>query len=272
MRLRKNQPGYRKGKDAIGRTAWVKEVVPAQQLGNQSDHPLEDFQALQGNHIDAQDVVDNLSAVGLYAYLAGDMHDEFYHSYSSDTPSLEAINDVVEPSDHTMKPKGAFWLSKGNTDNNGLITTDWMNFVREEALSFMSDTANLVSCEFKNDAVILEFQGNDDIGKLLDLDCLIWKGNYQNGTYEEVEEYQDENGNWQEDYVEYQITKTMIAEKPIKYCAIDYPKLRECGIDAIRVQGDKFRTFDNAFYGWDVDSIAILRGDCLKGIHQSQSK
>lgn len=108
MRLRKNQPGYRKSKDAIGRTTWVKEVAPAQQLEIQSDHPLGDFQAPQENHIDAQDVVDNLSAVGLYGYLAGDMQDDFYHSYSGDAPCVEAINDVVEPSDYTMKPKHAF--------------------------------------------------------------------------------------------------------------------------------------------------------------------
>lgn len=271
MRLKKNQPGYRKSRDILGRTTWRKDASPAQQRVVQSDHPLLDFSSTT-QHINAQEVVDNLSSLGLYSYLAEDLSNGFYHSYSGRTPSLESINNVIDTSDNSTKPKGAFWLSKGEPDIQGLVTTEWMKFVREEALSFIPDTANLISCEFKNYAVILEFQGNDDIGKLLDLDCLIWKGNYQNGTYEEVEEYQDENGDWQEDYVEYEITKAMIAEEPLKYCAIDYPKLREYGIDAIRIQGDKFRTLDSAFLGWDVDSIAILRGDCLKGIHQAKSE
>lgn len=270
MRLRKNQPGYRKGKDAIGRTAWIKEVAPAQQLGNQPDHPLGDFQAPQENHINAQNVVDNLSAVGLYGYLAGDMQDDFYHSYSGDTPCVEAINDVVEPSDYTMKPKRAFWLSKGEADSDGVVITDWMKFTQAEATSLLSNRSKLVSCKFSDDAVILEFQNDNDIGKLMDLDCLIWKEKYANGIYEEVEEYEDETGEWQEDYVEHPITQDMIAEDPFKYCAIDYNKLKEQGVDAIRVQGDKIGSWGSAFYGWDIDSIAVLRGNCLKDLDDVQ--
>lgn len=273
MRLRKNQPGYRKGKDTIGRTAWIKEVSLAQQLGNQSVNPLGDFQATQNeNQIDDQEVIDHLSDVGLSAYRASDMEESFFHSYENQLPAIGNISDVVETSDYTTKPKKAFWLSKGSTDSDGYATTDWIDFTRYEASSLLSVDAKLLACEFKDDAVILEFQEDDDIGKLLDIDCLVWKDKYENGTYEEVDEYEDEHGVWQEDYVEKTITKDMIVDDPFKYCDIDYPKLKEQGVDAIRVQGDIVGRWGSAFYGWDIDSIAILRGDCLQAFHDVEVK
>ena len=212
-------------------------------------------------------VIHMLQRAGLVAYPASALEHSYYHSHGRDIPRVGEINDVVEPSRATVKPAHAFWLSQGEVQPDNTVDTAWLKFIREdigERMFGFHNTDGLLHCVLDNNAVILELSCNEDVGMFYDLGVLTWRQRFCDGKYEDVREYQDEDGEWCEDWYEVEIQRDDVISNPLYYCDIDYTRLREIGVDAIRVRGEEFAGNEQSLLcGWDIDSIAILRGDCI---------
>lgn len=213
-------------------------------------------------------IIGTLENAGLYAYRAAELEYSYYHSHGMTVPSVGAIDDVVELSCGSAKPRHALWLSKGEVTKDNLVTTDWLEYVNRDEVYLPHCTDGLLHCVLDDNAVILELTCNEDVGKFYDLGALEWNMRFTGGKYDKVDEYQDEDGNWCEDWYEVEIERDDVVSSPLYYCDINYGRLRELGVDAVRVRGEKFADDDTSlFYGWDIDSIAILRGDCVIGLN-----
>lgn len=216
-------------------------------------------------------VLNTLHGADLTACKAAELEYSYYHSYDFTRPYVGSIDDVVEVSTDTTKPRHALWLSAGETEADGTVTTAWQQYLDDlSSLSIILPNAaqHTALCTLDDNAIVLELTCDDDVVFLYDLGVMSWKSRFAGGTYGDVEEYQDDNGQWHEDWYDREITREMVAGCPLYYCDIDYARLRAMGVDAVRVRGERFSEqfsdCDNSLLGdWDVDSIAILRGGCV---------
>lgn len=212
-------------------------------------------------------VISMLRNAGLVAYPASELEYSYYHSHGRDVPKVGEITDVKELSRYSAKPVQALWLSQGEVQPDNTVDTAWLQYVNKYLSTskfFQHATDGLLHCVLDNNAVILEITCSEDIGMFQDFDALVWKSRFSGGTYEDVREYQDDDGNWCEEWFEVNVSRDDVISDALYYCDIDYARLREIGVDAIRVRGEEFADNEqSALYGWDIDSLAILRGDCV---------
>lgn len=270
MKLRKNQPGFYRSRDSRGRITWRREAQPSSSGSlRQAQSPVDDIPSTQDHLFHAQEIVKHFQDHGFNAYRSSDLYIRLFHSYSLNKPEVGKITDVKELSFKSTKPRQALWLSAGDTDSEGVTTTAWNAYVDdlEGGLILPQNKESLVECILHDDAVIVELESNNDIGKLYDMGILEFKPQYAQGTTSEFIEYQDENGEWIEDWEDVEITREMIVQDTFRYCNIDYPALAQQGVDAIRVRGEEFFDDDQSYFqgwDWDIDSVAILHGDCIQ--------
>lgn len=129
------------------------------------------------------------------------------------------------------KPNNALWCAL--EDENSFSWAEWN---RREGFSDLSQKKKL-SVKLDDNAVVLQLS-EDNIYKLEEFELITYKEKvYSNDFRGSVE-------------------------------TIDFEKLREMGVDALYVQGSVERGF---FYGWDVDSLVVLKGNSVIGIEELEN-
>lgn len=182
-------------------------------------------------------------------YTGATFDNETFHITSKEAPDANNIRSV-ENNTHYMgldKPHEALWCSLGEEFNDE-IKPSWQVWMEIE--DYPTDKINIHQVELKDNATILELT-DDNVHMLADKKIP--------SGIALTEEHQDD------EYKAHKMTEYLHPE--LAFHHIDWVKLKESGIDAVRVNGLHER---NHFSGWDVDSFAILNGEAVKSIQQTQ--
>ena len=182
-------------------------------------------------------------------YTGATFDKETFHITSKEAPDANRIRSV-ENNTHYMgldKPHEALWCSLGEPYGDD-IKPSWQIWMEIE--DYPMDNMNIHQVKLKDNATILEL--TDDNVHLL-ADERIPAG------IALTEEHQDD------EYKTNQLLERFPMESSFRH--IDWVKLKESGIDAVRVNG---LTERNHFSGWDVDSFAVLNGEAVQSIHQTR--
>lgn len=184
--------------------------------------------------------------------------------------ALDDIQSVKTTRENTTKPHGTLWLSPGH-NNNGIITTAWEEFCNSHPdwLTLPHSIPLRYQVELYPTTNIMELTSDTDIAQLWELGALQFNPQYPDGIIKEIIEIDTEEG-FEEEFVERTITKDTIADNPLKYCTINYPLLREMGVGAVRVQGQKFFEHEtHPLAEWGTDSIALLDHNAISHLAET---